>query len=70
MMKFLHQKMYLIIILSGVELQILIEAWIRNFALAITRESLGNIRNVFASLTTPNGEINLNGDQLINDGRR
>lgn len=44
-------------------------SWIRNFALAITRESLGNIRNVFASLTTPNGEINLNGDQLINDGR-
>lgn len=44
-------------------------SWIRNFALAITKEALGNIRSVFSSLPTPSGEINLNGDQLISDGR-
>lgn len=43
--------------------------WIRKYTLAICKETLGYIRNKYATLPIPDGEITLNGDRLVDDGK-
>lgn len=43
--------------------------WIRRFALALTKEILGQVRSKFASLPIPGEAITLNGPALITEGR-
>jgi len=43
--------------------------WIRRFALALTKETLGQIRSKFGSIPIPNAEVQLNGAALITEGR-
>mgnify|MGYP001309124898 CR=1 FL=1 len=43
--------------------------WIRQYCLALSTEQLGYIRSKFGSIPIPNGEVGLNGGDLINNGR-
>jgi hypothetical protein len=43
--------------------------WIRRFALALTKEILGQVRSKFASVPIPGESITLNGPALISEGR-
>ena len=43
--------------------------WIRRFALAITKEMLGQVRSKFGSIPIPGDQVQLNGANLIQDGR-
>ena len=43
--------------------------WIRRFALAIAKETLGQIRSKFAQIPIPGNNVTLNGDKLISDAR-
>ena len=43
--------------------------WIRRFALAVTKEILGQIRSKFASIPIPGEAVNLNGSALITEAR-
>jgi len=43
--------------------------WIRRFCLAIVTETLGYIRNKYASIPVPDGEITMNGAELISAGK-
>jgi len=43
--------------------------WIKEFALAEAKIMLGRAYQKYATLTTPSGETNLNGEQLIADGK-
>lgn len=43
--------------------------WIRQYALALARELLGLIRSKFKSVPIPNAELQLNGDELVSQGR-
>ena len=43
--------------------------WIRKYALAIIQEMLGYVRIKYASIPIPDGEITLNGDQLVTAGK-
>ena len=43
--------------------------WIRRYALALVTETLGYIRNKFASIPIPDGEVTLNGADLISAGK-
>lgn len=43
--------------------------WIRRFAFALAKEVEGQIRAKMSSIPIPNGELTLNGPELINDGR-
>ena len=39
--------------------------WIRNYALALSKEVLGNIRSKFGSIPIPGNDVTLNGDALL-----
>lgn len=43
--------------------------WVREYTLALCREILGDIRSKYASIPVPNGDIQLNGSDLIQRGR-
>ena len=43
--------------------------WIRRFALAITKEMLGQVRSKFGNVPIPNNAVQLNGTALINEGK-
>ncbi len=43
--------------------------WIRRFALAITKEMLGQVRSKFGNVPIPNNTVQLNGTALINEGK-
>tara|TARA_A100001015_G_scaffold321433_1_gene452162 strand:- start:4856 stop:6151 length:1296 start_codon:yes stop_codon:yes gene_type:complete len=43
--------------------------WIRRFALALSKEILGQVRSKFASLPIPGDSVTLNGPSLISEGR-
>jgi len=43
--------------------------WIRRFALALCKETLGQVRSKFGSIPIPGESIDLNGDALISEGR-
>ena len=43
--------------------------WIRRFALALTKEILGQVRSKFGSVPIPGADITLNGAALITEGR-
>jgi hypothetical protein len=43
--------------------------WIRRFALALSKETLGQIRSKFATLPIPGDSVQLNGPSLISEGR-
>tara|TARA_B100000809_G_C14759368_1_gene395220 strand:- start:128 stop:538 length:411 start_codon:yes stop_codon:yes gene_type:complete len=42
--------------------------WIRQYTLGISMEMLGRIRRKYASIPIPNGEVNLDGDALVQEG--
>ena len=43
--------------------------WIRRFALAISKEMLGNIRSKFATIPIPGNNVTLNGPALVSEGK-
>ena len=43
--------------------------WIRQYCLALSTEQLGYIRAKFGNIPIPNGDLSLNGSDLINNGR-
>jgi hypothetical protein len=43
--------------------------WVRRFALACAQETLGQVRSKVQSVPIPNGELNLNGNDLIMQAR-
>ncbi len=43
--------------------------WIRRFALALSKETLGQVRSKFASVPIPGEAVQLNGSALISEGR-
>ena len=43
--------------------------WIRQYTLALCRESLGLIRSKFGNIPVPGAEVSLNGSDLISQGR-
>ena len=43
--------------------------WVRNYALALSRELLGLVRSKFSNLPIPNAEITLNGESLVTAAR-
>ena len=43
--------------------------WIRRFALALTKEILGQVRSKFGAVPIPNNTVNLNGTALISEGK-
>jgi hypothetical protein len=43
--------------------------WIRRFALALSKETLGQVRSKFASVPIPGDQVQLNGAALISEGR-
>ena len=43
--------------------------WIRQFTLALSRETLGLVRSKFSSVPIPDGDVNLNGEDLVSTGR-
>ena len=43
--------------------------WIRRFALALSKETLGEVRSKFGSIPIPNNNVTLNGTALISQGR-
>jgi hypothetical protein len=44
-------------------------AWIFRYALALTKEMLGYVRNKYSSIPIPNGEVTLNGSDLTSQGQ-
>jgi hypothetical protein len=44
--------------------------WIRKYTLALVKVMLGNIRNKYAQIPIPNSIVQLNGDSLIDQGKR
>jgi len=43
--------------------------WIRRFALALSKETLGQVRSKFANVPIPGDAVTLNGSALISEGR-
>ncbi len=43
--------------------------WIRQYCLALCKELLGQVRSKFATVPIPSGDLNLNGGDLISQGR-
>ena len=43
--------------------------WIRQYALACSKEILGLVRSKFSSVPIPNGDLQLNGSDLISAGK-
>jgi hypothetical protein len=44
-------------------------SWIFEYALSYVRETLGDVRNKYSQIPIPNAEVQLNGDELIQQGR-
>ena len=45
------------------------QQWIRRYTIALSKEVLGQVRGKVSSVPIPNGDLTLNGPQLIQDGR-
>ena len=43
--------------------------WVRNYSLALCKELLGLIRSKFSNIPAPGAELQLNGTDLVNQGR-
>ncbi len=43
--------------------------WVRQYALALSKELLGLVRSKFSSVPLPDGDLSLNGSDLISQGR-
>tara|TARA_B100001057_G_scaffold496240_1_gene597182 strand:- start:2532 stop:3695 length:1164 start_codon:yes stop_codon:yes gene_type:complete len=43
--------------------------WVRQYALALSKELLGLVRSKFSSVPLPDGDLSLNGTELISQGR-
>jgi hypothetical protein len=43
--------------------------WVREFTLALCKELLGQVRSKFATVPIPSGDLNLNGTDLVSQGR-
>ena len=43
--------------------------WVRQYALALCKELLGQVRSKFQTVPIPSGDLNLNGSDLISQGR-
>ena len=43
--------------------------WIRQYALAVVKETLGYVRKKYATIPIPGAEVTLNGDDLLTDAR-
>lgn len=43
--------------------------WIRRFALALTKETLGQVRSKFATIPIPGESVNLNGSELLSQAK-
>ena len=43
--------------------------WIRRFALALCKETLGQVRSKFGTVPVPGQTVNLNGTALITEGK-
>ena len=43
--------------------------WIRQYALSVSREGLGLIRSKFSNVPIPNAQLQLNGGELVTQGR-
>jgi len=43
--------------------------WIRRFALALTKETLGQVRSKFATIPIPGESVNLNGTELLSQAK-
>jgi hypothetical protein len=43
--------------------------WVRQYALAIAKETLGYVRKKYSSIPIPGAEVTLNGDDLLTDAR-
>lgn len=43
--------------------------WIKKYALALTKEMLGYVRNKYSAMPIPDGEVTLNGDKMVEDGK-
>ena len=43
--------------------------WVRQYALALCKELLGQVRSKFSTVPIPSGDLNLNGGDLITQGR-
>ena len=43
--------------------------WVRQYALAVVKETLGYVRKKYASIPIPGAEVTLNGDDLLTDAR-
>jgi len=43
--------------------------WIRKFTLALSKELLGIVRSKYSALPLPNGDVNMDGEQLKQEGR-
>jgi hypothetical protein len=44
-------------------------AWIIKYGIALTKEMLGYVRNKYSSVPIPNGEVTLNGADLVSQGQ-
>jgi hypothetical protein len=44
-------------------------AWIIKYGIALAKEMLGYIRNKYSSVPIPNGEVTLNGSDLVSQGQ-
>ena len=44
--------------------------WIRRFALALSKETLGHIRSKFGTIPIPGNNVNLNGKDLVTEGKQ
>ena len=52
-----------------VEINSIGRQWIRQYALAVVKETLGYVRKKYASIPIPGAEVTLNGDDLLADAR-
>ena len=43
--------------------------WIRRYTLALSKEVLGQVRSKISAVPIPNGDLQLNGPQLVADAR-
>ena len=44
-------------------------AWIFRYALALSKEMLGMVRSKYSNVPIPNGEVTLNGGELMTQGQ-
>jgi hypothetical protein len=44
-------------------------SWILRYGTALVKETLGYVRNKYSSVPIPNGEVTLNGSDLVSQGQ-